>query len=99
MNNDRDAILLAIRTCTGINPSQVKIARIRNTLELFEIQVSPALYQDLQDRDDIDLLESNMAMNCIPKDIFNMDSKSYSRFLQERRTLMAQKIKEYYNSL
>ncbi|MBM6925551.1 hypothetical protein [Pseudoflavonifractor phocaeensis] len=57
MNNDRDAILLAIRTCTGINPSQVKIARIRNTLELFEIQVSPALYQDLQDRDDIDLLE------------------------------------------
>ena len=48
---------------------------------------------------DIDLLESNMAMNCIPKDIFNMDSKSYSRFLQERRTLMAQKIKEYYNSL
>ena len=47
----------------------------------------------------IDLLESNMTMNCIPKDIFNMDSESYSRFLQERRTLMAQKIKKYYYSL
>ena len=45
---------------------------------------------------DIDLLESNMTMNCIPKDIFNMDSESYYRFLQERRMLMAHKIKEYY---
>lgn len=48
---------------------------------------------------DIDLLESNMTMNCIPKDIFNMDSESYYRFLQERRTLMAHKIKEYYYNL
>ena len=46
-----------------------------------------------------DLLERNLTMNCIPKDIFNMDSESYSRFLHERRTLMAQKIKEYYYSL
>lgn len=48
---------------------------------------------------DIDLLESNMTMNCIPKDIFNMDSESYYRFLQERRMLMAHKIKEYYYNL
>ena len=47
----------------------------------------------------IDLLEKNLAMNCIPNDIFNMDFESYSRFLQERRTLMAQKIKDYYYSL
>ena len=40
----------------------------------------------------IDLLERNLAMNCIPNDIFKMDFESYSRFLQERRTLMAQKI-------
>lgn len=44
----------------------------------------------------IDLLERNLAMNCIPNDIFKMDFESYSRFLQERRTLMAQKIKDYY---
>lgn len=48
---------------------------------------------------DIDQLESNMTMNCIPKDIFNMDSESYYRFLQERRMLMAHKIKEYYYNL
>ena len=48
---------------------------------------------------DIDLLDSNMTMNCIPKDIFNMDSESYYRFLQERRMLMAHKIKEYYYNL
>lgn len=45
----------------------------------------------------IDLLERNLAMNCIPNDIFKMDFESYSRFLQERRTLMAQKIKDYYS--
>ena len=48
---------------------------------------------------DIDQLESNMTMNSIPKDIFNMDSESYYRFLQERRMLMAHKIKEYYYNL
>lgn len=47
----------------------------------------------------IDLLERNLAMNCRPNDIFKMDFESYSRFLQERRTLMAQKIKDYYYSL
>ena len=47
----------------------------------------------------IDLLERNLSMNCIPNDIFKMDFESYSRFLQERRTLMAQKIKDYYYSL
>lgn len=47
----------------------------------------------------IDLLERYLAMNCIPNDIFKMDFESYSRFLQERRTLMAQKIKDYYYSL
>lgn len=47
----------------------------------------------------IDLLERNLAMNCIPNDIFKMDFESYSRFLQERRTLMVQKIKDYYYSL
>lgn len=47
----------------------------------------------------IDLLERNLAMNCIPNDIFKMDFESYSRFLQERRILMAQKIKDYYYSL
>jgi hypothetical protein len=41
----------------------------------------------------------NLKVNCIPEEIVNMSSKDYSDFLQQRRVLMAKKIKEYYNSL
>lgn len=50
LDNDRDAIRLAIRTCAGINPAKVRIARIRTTLDLNELQVSPALYEELCQR-------------------------------------------------
>jgi len=56
MDTDRDAIRLAIRTCGGIDFSRVRMARIRNTLELFEVDVSPALYEQLKDREDIELI-------------------------------------------
>jgi len=49
---------LAIRTCAGINPAKVRIARIRTTLDLNELQVSPALYEELCQRDDVELLEA-----------------------------------------
>lgn len=58
LDNDRDAIRLAIRTCAGINPAKVRIARIRTTLDLNELQVSPALYEELCQRDDVELLEA-----------------------------------------
>jgi hypothetical protein len=41
----------------------------------------------------------NLKANCIPKNIIEMSSKDYSGFLQQRRVLMAKKIKDYYNSL
>lgn len=44
------------------------------------------------------LLE-NLAENCIPSEIFDMSFESYNIFLESRRKLMANKIKEYYNSL
>jgi hypothetical protein len=44
-------------------------------------------------------LAANLAANCIPVDIINMDSKDYSEFLAKRRKLMALKIKAYYFSL
>ena len=49
--------------------------------------------------DSIDLLLENLRMQCIPEDIFNMDINNYDKFLQKRRILLAQKIKEYYLSL
>lgn len=47
----------------------------------------------------LDELERNLAANCIPSDIFEMDYTDYERFLIERRKLMAIKIRKYYESL
>ena len=48
---------------------------------------------------DYDELMKNLATNCIPEDVFDMDETSYDRFLDERRKLMAQKIRKFYESL
>ncbi len=41
-------------------------------------------------------LKENLAMNCIPENIATMN---YNEFLEERRKLMAQKIKKYFEML
>ena len=43
MNTDEDAIRLAVKTVVRVKPQDVKIVRIRNTLELVDIQVSEPL--------------------------------------------------------
>lgn len=48
---------------------------------------------------DIKSLNDNLETNCIPADIFAMSASDYDRFLQERRLMMADKIKKYYYSL
>lgn len=48
---------------------------------------------------DEQVLRKNLAMNCIPEDIFDMDYTRYEEFLEKRRALMAQKIRKYYESL
>ena len=44
-------------------------------------------------------LEENMRMHCIPESIFEMKASDYEEFLEERRKLMALKIKEYFSLL
>lgn len=44
-------------------------------------------------------LETNMAANCIPEEIFDMDYTQCEDFLEKRRHLMAQKIRRYYELL
>lgn len=44
-------------------------------------------------------LRANLAVNCIPDDVFEMDYTRYDEFLEKRRALMAQKIRKYYESL
>jgi archaellum component FlaD/FlaE len=47
----------------------------------------------------IEDLKANMKENCIPESFVNMTIDNYDEFLKERRKLMAQKIKDYYNTL
>lgn len=44
-------------------------------------------------------LVQNLAMNCIPEAISEMNIDDYQEFLEQRRILMAEKIKKYYYSL
>lgn len=55
---DRDAVLLAIRSCSGADFSKIRMAHIRNTSELHEIEVSEELYRFIKDRKDIELVRS-----------------------------------------
>lgn len=61
-NNDKEALLLAIRTCVGIDFDNVKVVRIKNTLSMNEIEVSENYYDELKGRDDVEFL-------CKPYDI------------------------------
>lgn len=44
-------------------------------------------------------LRANLAINCIPEEIFDMDHTRYAEFLEKRRALMAAKIRKYYEGL
>ena len=44
-------------------------------------------------------LRANLAINCIPEDVFDMDHTRYAEFLEKRRALMAAKIRKYYEGL
>ena len=48
---------------------------------------------------DMDDLRANLAENCVPEAFMDMDIFDYQVFLDTRRTMMAQYIKEYYISL
>jgi len=61
MNNDREAIMLAIKTCNRIDPNRAKIVRIKNTLELDEIEVSEAYLELIKDRDDLQVVSEPYA--------------------------------------
>jgi hypothetical protein len=49
--------------------------------------------------DDLAELRDNYAMNCIPENVECMTTEDYPLFLAERRKLMAQKIKIYFQGL
>ena len=48
MNNDHDAIALAVKTVVRVKPEDCRIVRIRNTLHLGEIEVSASLIDEVR---------------------------------------------------
>ena len=44
-------------------------------------------------------LLQNLQANCIPVNVFDMGHEDYSEFLEQRRILMAKKIRKFYESL
>lgn len=56
MNNDKEALSVALKTCNRTILSDVKIIRIRNTSQLYNIQVSEAYSDEIKDRNDISIL-------------------------------------------
>jgi hypothetical protein len=53
MNNDREAIQLAVKTVVRVKPENCRIVRIRNTLELAQIQVSEPMLAEVRARPEI----------------------------------------------
>lgn len=49
--NDKQAIQAAIKTCNILDFTEVRMVRIKNTLELAEIEVSEALLEEVIDHD------------------------------------------------
>lgn len=48
---------------------------------------------------DLGQLRENLAMNCIPEEVRNWDFSNYEEFLDQRRSMMAAKIRRYYEGL
>ena len=64
MENDRDAVLIAIRTCTGADFEfcKAKVVRIKDTLHMEEIEVSESYYDEIKNHPDIEILSDPYEM-------------------------------------
>ncbi|MEA5082975.1 MAG: DUF362 domain-containing protein [Lachnospiraceae bacterium] len=56
LNNDKEALTLAIRTCRKIDYNTARVARIPDTLHLDEIEISESLVPDVLGRDDVEII-------------------------------------------
>ena len=62
MNNDHDAIALAVKTVVRVKPENCRIVRIRNTLHLAEIEVSETMLAEVRRQPErFELIESPRA--------------------------------------
>lgn len=77
MRSDQEALAVAVKTCNRISPSSVKIAWIKNTLQLEHIYLSETYSEAIRDRQDIVITGQ-------PADLtFDTDGKLHSVFNNE----------------
>ena len=99
VNNRKDYNQIAnyVYTQSEIN-IKIKDTAPRDYMSNMKSQISGAgsYYGNINNAEDLD---ADLSENCIPKDIVEMDVSNYNEFLSERRIMMAQYIKEYYQSL
>ena len=62
MPDDRMAIAAAITMCAGIDPKRVRLARIKNTLDLRQLWVSEALLDEVEKDEDLRVVEGPQEM-------------------------------------
>lgn len=55
-DSDREAILIALKTCVCVNPGQHKVVRIKNTLELAEMEISETLLAEAAATDNVEII-------------------------------------------
>jgi hypothetical protein len=56
MENDKEAIAVAIKSCSRVAVGEEKVVRIKTTLDLSEIQISTALLTQAAERDNIEIV-------------------------------------------
>ena len=56
MENDRQAIVVALKTVPRVEPTEAKVVRIRNTAELDEIWISESLLPEAKANPNIEVL-------------------------------------------
>jgi hypothetical protein len=56
LNDEKQAIMVAVKTCNKVELENAKIVRIKNTLELNEIEVSENYYDIIKRRDDLEII-------------------------------------------
>lgn len=67
LENDRQAILAAIKTCFYVDPDNLRIVRIKNTLHLEDIQISTALLAETHRHTCVEVIGDPVPMEFDPE--------------------------------
>ncbi|MGN7298102.1 lactate racemase domain-containing protein [Ferdinandcohnia sp. SAFN-114] len=63
MNNDKEAIVIALKTCNRVDPTNAKIVRIKNTLELDEIEMSVAYMEHIENTKELTIASDSYSFD------------------------------------